>query len=197
MPHHRIGGTSIGGDSYAGGNVLRYWSELALDNANRNKGKKLYWLWLRLASLLWKISLPGQEHQLAAAWYGNDTTWRMVMDLNIIINYGKADGTIADIPQRFLYSFCDGIIGGQGDGPLRPDPLNLGVVSFSNDSATTDIAMATLMNLKIARIPLLIAAKEFMPDRNVEIKLNGEQCDLNKLAKYAISATPPPGWENY
>ncbi|MBK6729399.1 MAG: DUF362 domain-containing protein [Bacteroidetes bacterium] len=39
LPHHRIGGTSIGGDSYAGGNVLRYWSELALDNANRNKGK--------------------------------------------------------------------------------------------------------------------------------------------------------------
>ncbi len=197
LPHHRIGGIAIGGDSYAGGNKLRYWSELALDNANRNKGKKLYWLWLRLASLLWKISLPGKEHQHAAAWYGNDTTWRMVMDLNIIINYGKADGTLADTPQRFLYSFCDGIIGGQGDGPLRPEPLSLGVISFSNDSATTDIAMATLMNLKINKIPLLTAAKEFMPDRSVEIKLNGETCDLNKLIEYATPTVLPPGWENY
>ncbi|MBK6729398.1 MAG: hypothetical protein IPG60_00005 [Bacteroidetes bacterium] len=62
-------------------------------------------VWIRLASLLWKISLPGKEHQHAAAWYGNDTTWRVVMDLNIIINYGKADGTIADTPRDFYTAF--------------------------------------------------------------------------------------------
>lgn len=197
LPHHRIGGTKQGGDSYPGGNILRYWSELCLDNANRNKGKRSYWYWLRFSILLWKISLPEKQHQLSAAWFGNDTTWRMVMDLNTIVNFGRADGTIADTPQRFLYSFCDGIIGGQGDGPLWPDPLNLGVVSFSNDSATNDIAMAALMNLKIDRMPLLTAAKSFMPDRSVEIKMNGTVCSVHDLFKYATSAAIPPGWENY
>jgi hypothetical protein len=197
LPHHRIGGTGMGGDSYPGKNRLRYWSELALDNANRKKGKSIYWFWIRLSSLLWKISMPKKNHQLSAAWFGNDTTWRMVMDLNMIVNYGRADGTLADEPQRFLYSFCDGIVGGQGDGPLRPDPLNLGVVCFSDDSATTDVCMAILMELKIEKLPLLKAAKAFMPGRKIDIRLNGNPIQITALEKYTTQAIPPPGWENY
>lgn len=197
LPHHRIGGTNMGGDSYPGKNILRYLSELALDNANRNKGKKRYWFWLRLSSLLWKLSFPGKKHQPAAAWFGNNTTWRMVMDLNMVINYGKSDGTLSDKPQRFLYSFCDGIIGGEGDGPLLPEPLNLGVVCFSNDSAYTDICMAILMGLKIEKIPLLTAAKSFMLNRKVSINLNGAPVNLDNLYKYRTNAVLPPGWQDY
>ena len=197
LPHHRIGGTGMGGDSYPGNNKLRYWAELALDNANRKKGKTVYWFWIRLSSLLWKISLPTKQHQLSAAWFGNDTTWRMVMDLNLIVNYGRADGTLAETPQRFLYSFCDGIVGGQGDGPLRPDPLNLGVVCFTNDSASADVCMADLMGMKVNKMPLLMAAKSFMPNRKVDINLNGKPIQLKELEKFATNALPPPGWENY
>ena len=197
LPHHRIGGTGMGGDSYPGKNLLRYWAELALDNANRKKGKKAYWFWLRLSSLLWKISFPKTEHQPSAAWYGNDTTWRMVMDLNMIVNYGCADGTLSDKPQRFLYSFCDGIIGGQGDGPLWPDPLKLGVVCFSDNSACTDICMAILMQLKIEKLPLLMAAKSFMAEHNITINLNGIVAQQKELEKYSTAAMPAPGWINY
>ncbi len=197
LPHHRIGGTGMGGDSYPGKNWLRYAAELALDNANRNKGKKLYLFWTRLSSLLWKLSRPTLQHQHSAAWFGNDTTWRMVMDLNMVANYGKADGTLADMPNRFLYSFCDGIIGGQGDGPLLPDPLNLGVLCFSNDSANTDICMAKMMGLKIDHIPLLMAAKSFMPNRKTTVSLNGEIININELDKFATPAIPPPGWLDY
>lgn len=197
LPHHRIGGTSMGGDSYPGGNILRYWSELALDTANRRKGKKSYWFWVRLSTVLWRISLPGKKHQLSAAWYGNDTTWRMVMDLNLVLNFGKIDGTLAESPQRFLYSFCDGIIGGQGDGPLRPDPLNLGVICFSNDSASTDLCMATLMGLQVERIPLLQAAKRFTEGVNPVFVLNGREITLRELKRYATNAIPSPGWQDY
>lgn len=197
LPHHRIGGTGMGGDSYPGNNKLRYWAELALDNANRKKGKRIYWFWIRLSSLLWKISLPTKLHQPSAAWFGNDTTWRMVMDLNLIVNYGRADGTLADTPQRLLYSFCDGIIGGQGDGPLRPDPLNLGVVCFTNDSATADICMARMMGLSINDIPLLVAAKSFIPNQNTGITLNGITSSITELEKYTTKAIPPPGWVDY
>jgi len=197
LPHHRIGGTKMGGDSYPGKNRLRYWAELALDNANRKMGKPLYWFWSRVSTLLWLLSFPKKEHQLNAAWFGNDTTWRMVMDLNLIINFGKEDGTLADTPQRFLYSFCDGVIGGQGDGPLWPDPLNLGIVSFTDDSASNDICMATLMELNVKKIPLLLAAKSFMPGRKISIQLNGKEITEKELLKYSIKATPSPGWENY
>ncbi len=198
LPHHRIGGAGADGDSYAGNSRLRYLSELALDNAYRQKGKLLYKCWRRLASLLWKISFPQKnKHQLNGAWFGNDTTWRMVMDLNMVMVFGKKDGTLSDTPQRYLYNFCDGIIGGQGDGPLKPDPLNLGLICFSNDAAVTDTCMAELMGLSVGNIPLLAAAKSFMPRREVSVKLDGKGTSVNNLKQYAVKAALPPGWMDY
>ena len=84
LPHHRLGGDGFGGDCYPGKSYLRLWSELALDNANRNQGKFLYWFWIKLSSFLWRLKRGSNVHQVAASWYGNDTTWRMVMDLNKI-----------------------------------------------------------------------------------------------------------------
>lgn len=195
LPHHRIGGTKMGGDSYPGKSRVRYWAELAMDNANRNMGNFWYRVWFKISTTLWALSFPGKEHQWHAAWYGNDTTWRMVMDLNLIVNYGKPDGSLADTPQRLLYSFCDGIVGGQGDGPLSPDPLNLGVMSFTDDSATNDICMATMMGLPLEKLPLLTAAKLFTPNRKVQVMLNGQPVKIDNLRSYAVKAIPSPGWQ--
>lgn len=197
LPHHRLGGTDMGGDCYPGKNYLRYTAELLQDTANRHLGKPVYKFWARASAFIWRLSRPKKTDYLAAAWYGNDTTWRMVMDLNLIVNFGKLDGTLAKTPQRILYSLCDGIVGGQGDGPLKPDPLNLGVVCFSDDSSRTDISMATLMGLDVIKIPLLQAAKTFMTDRKISIKYNGEEVRMDDLKKDAVAAIPPPGWVNY
>lgn len=194
LPHHRMGGTGFGGDCYPGKNYLRYWAELATDFANRRQGKILYWLGFRTASLLWKISLPGKEHQFAAGWYGNDTTWRMVLDLNKIVEFGRIDGTLTNQPQRQLFSLCDGIIGGQGDGPLEPEPLPLGVISFTNHSAANDVAMATLMGFDINKIPLLKATIKHTLNKNLIIKFNNESVELSALKEKAVQTTPPPGW---
>ena len=197
LPHHRLGGSAMGGDCYPGGNIFRYWSELCQDNANRNKGKKMYWFWLRLASLLWRISFPKKVHQVAAGWYGNDTTWRMVLDLNTIVYFGRADGTIADTPQRSFYSLCDGITGGEGDGPLDPDPLNLGMITFTNDSAWNDVCLAMLMGMDIDYVPLLVNAKKFIPGSKPVISFNGKIVEPSFLKQHALSAVMPPGWLNY
>lgn len=197
LPHHRIGGTKSGGDSYPGNNWLRNWSERCYDQGNRNLGKSSYWFWVRVASLLWKLSKPGPMDRFGAGWHGNDTTWRMVMDLNLIVNYGKEDGTLAETPQRVLYSLCDGIIAGQKDGPLKPSPLELGVLCFTNDSSWADICMATLMGMEVQRLPLLMAAKEFSAFRKIEITLNGKNIQLEALKKLAITAEMPAGWINY
>lgn len=197
LPHHRIGGTDMGGDCYPGKNYLRYTAELLQDEANRHLGKPIYKFWVRTSALLWRLSRPRRTDHLAAGWFGNDTTWRMVMDLNTIVNFGKKDGTISKTPQRLLYSLCDGIVGGQGDGPLKPEPLNLGVVCFSDDSSRTDISMATLMGLDVNKIPLLQAAKSFMSDKEIEIFYNGNRINPEDLKQHAVKAIPPPGWVDY
>jgi hypothetical protein len=197
LPHHRVGGKGSGGDCYPGKNIFRRISEYFLDCANRQQGRNIYWFWLYSSAIMWKLSLPKSVHQLEAGWYGNDTCWRMVMDLNKIAIYGKKDGSISNTTQRELYSLTDGIVGGQGDGPLNPQPLPLGVICFSNNSSMTDICMATLMGFNIQKIPLLKTAGQKIILKNISINLNGQHTTLKKITKLSLQALPPSGWVDY
>ena len=195
LPHHRIGGSEMGGDCYPGKNKIRYISEKARDKANRNAGNYKYTLWAGISYLLWELLPKRNAYSKYAGWYGNDTTWRMVHDLNKIAVYGKANGTISSNPQRTIYSLCDGIVGGQGDGPLRPIPLPLGIISFTNDSVLNDIGMAILMGFDWQKINLLknSATKERIMEFKLE--LNNQSIDFLKLKSESIKTIPPPGWE--
>lgn len=197
LPHHRKGGTANGGDCYPGNNIFLNLSEQALDAANRRRGKNLYKPLLYLSILLWKLSFPSPKENLSAAWFGNDTTWRMALDIDFIAKYGRKDGKIDKTPQRIIYSLSDGIIGGQGDGPLNPDPLALGFICFSNTSGFTDAAMATLMGFDINKLPLIKNSLERESIDQVSLFLNDEQIQLEDLKKYSIKTTPPPGWVDY
>jgi uncharacterized protein (DUF362 family) len=196
LPHHRIGGTGVGGDCYPGRSFLRYLSELSLDESNRKQGTRSFWYWQKLTSLLWFLSSPGLEHNLQAGWHGNDTCWRMVLDLNRIAEYGLVDGTIADKPQRQIFSLCDGIVGGQGNGPLNPLPLPLGIVSLSNNSSINDIAMAILMRMPCDAIPLLRNYTESQLS-NFELTVNGMKHRLKNLENFSMTTIPPVGWQDF
>jgi uncharacterized protein (DUF362 family) len=197
LPHHRIGGTGFGGDCYPGKNILRLLSERMLDFANRRQGKLMYWFGIRSSILLWKLSFPKSIHQLSAGWYGNDTTWRMVLDLNKIAMYGKLDGTISKTPQRLIYSLCDGVIGGQGNGPLSPDPLALGVISLTNNSGLNDVIMGILMGFDIQKIPLLNVFNTKTNMENSKIFWNNKVVNLSEIHNNCIETLPPPGWNKY
>ena len=197
LPHHRIGGTELGGDCYPGGNRLRYWSELIRDEANRNKGNWKYKFYTRISSLFWRLSFPKKVHNTAAGWFGNDTTWRMVMDLNQIVYYGTKEGTLKNNKQRLFFSLNDGIIGGQGDGPLKPKPLALGIVSFTNTSSWNDLVLSQLMGMESEKIPLLVSAKTFEKNAKVVFKLNGNSVNFKDYLKLAVNAEMPPGWLEY
>lgn len=197
LPHHRIGGDQIGGDCYPGKSYLRFTAEKALDIANRYQGKRLYWIWYWLAAVLWRLSFPKKVHNLAAGWYGNDTCWRMVMDLNKIAVFGNKDGTLSEKPQRIIYSLCDGLVGGQGDGPLNPNPLPLGVISLSNNSSLNDYCMTILMGFDPNKIPFLLNANINVQTQENEIFLNGRKVNFLNLLSHSIPTIPPPGWIEY
>ena len=62
-------------------------------------------------------------------WHGNDTTWRMCLDLNQIVLFADQDGHLHDTPQRKYFSVVDGVIAGEADGPLSPTPKEAGYVA--------------------------------------------------------------------
>ncbi len=145
----------------------------------------------------WKVSKPNNEQNMAAAWYGNDTVWRMVLDINQIAIFGKADGTLSNQPQRELFCLSDGIIAGQGNGPLKPEMFGLGIVAFSNNAALMDYTSGLLMGLEVNKISLLRNAFEWFKNLDYKIVFNNKLCTFDQLLKYKINAKMPPGWINY
>lgn len=197
LPHHRIGSKSQGGDCYKSFSIYRTCSEWLLDFSNRHRGEFIYRVARKLSSILWSLSKPNDEVSVNAGWFGNDTVWRMVMDLNYIAHYGKPDGTLADIPQRVMYTLCDGIVGGQGSGPLQPDPLALGILSFSNDPYLMDEVMGYIFSLELEKVPLLNEAKRLNAPKEKEYWLNGNQVSLDDIKALKTDVILAPGWVNY
>jgi len=70
----------------------------------------------------------GDRVGMDGSWSGNDTIWRTCLDLNRILLYGRADGTMSDEMQRRVIHIADAVIAGQGNGPLAPEPLDLGLL---------------------------------------------------------------------
>jgi hypothetical protein len=156
LPHHRVGGSWTGGDCYPGFDPIRRLVEFSLDKANMQVGNPGYLNWSRRAHRLlgWQRRL-GRPTDVEGGWYGNDTCWRMALDLNRIALYGRPDGSLAETPQRKIITIMDAVVAGQGEGPLGPEPLALGCLLYAEDSACLDWVAAGLMGLDPAAIPLV------------------------------------------
>lgn len=206
LPHHRVGGTFWGGDCYNGFAPLKRLAETLLDKANHRIGTAEYINWVKWVNrfLGWHVKLRG-DGNIEGAWFKNDTVWRMVLDLNRILLYGRINGTMAEVQQRRIYSLTDAIVAGEGDGPLSPTPVNLGVVTFSSSSAFADLVHTTLMGFDWRKIPLVREAFggfEYPLTSNgpesCNIVCNGEWLSLDDLAAgYSKRFRPPSGWAEH
>jgi uncharacterized protein (DUF362 family) len=201
LPHHRVGGTASGGDCYPGRSFFRRMGEFFEDSANRHIGSRLYLAWIYPYAVIRRLFTTPETGSLEAAWYGNDTTWRMVLDLNRILLHGRPDGTMADAPQRRLFSLTDAIICGQGEGPLSPTPLLLGAVTFSDCAPAADAVHAALLQMDYRRIPLIreafgrfrwpLAAEGGVPTA----VCNGQSMSVDEVvARIGVKARLPAGW---
>lgn len=90
-------------------------------------------------------------------WYGNDTCWRMCLDLNKCLSYGKPDGTFysAAANRKRHLVLVDGIIAGEGRGPMDPDPVNAGIILFGTNPPSVDAACAILMGFDPECLPIV------------------------------------------
>lgn len=92
---------------------------------------------------------------LSGSWEGNDTIWRMVIDINRIARFGDRRGRLLSTPQRTVYHFVDGIVAGEGEGPLRSTPRGIGLFMHGSDAAALDALAAALMGFDPLLVPLL------------------------------------------
>jgi uncharacterized protein (DUF362 family) len=153
LPHHRVGGSARGGDCYPGRSRVKELHERALDALNGSHSfvaRSALSIPAQILSIVGRLVVD--DIGVEGAWVGNDTVWRMVLDLNRILHYGCADGSLSDTPQRRVLSIVDALVAGQGDGPLAPEPFELGALLFGRDSAATDWVAAGLLGYDPASI---------------------------------------------
>ena len=73
----------------------------------------------------------GDDFIRSGNWYGNRTTWRMCLDLNRCLYYSDARGPAPRCARPRcapVLTVLDGIVAGEGEGPLAPRDVPLGVV---------------------------------------------------------------------
>ncbi|HKG22691.1 MAG TPA: DUF362 domain-containing protein, partial [Blastocatellia bacterium] len=155
LPHHRVGGSESGGDCYPGGSLVKRALEYTLDRQNRTSSFAVGRLWNTASTQLHRVShLMGDRLDVEGSWSGNDTIWRTCLDLNRILLYGRADRSLAQAPQRRVIHVVDSVVAGQGDGPLRPQPLPLGLILVGGNAAAIDWIGAELLGYNAGLISI-------------------------------------------
>jgi len=209
LPHHREGTPSQGGDQYADDGMIH-----RVERKTMECFRKVFPLFGPLRRILaGPIKSLGKrvfgdtnkDTIRSGNWYGNDTTWRMTLDLNRILLYADRNGYIQDHPAKNVFCIVDGIVGGEGNGPLDPTPTRAGVVFAGVNPVAVELACAQLMGFDWQRLPLLHRAlaahplplTSFSPD-DVTCRLPGDRCvPLTTLScEMNMHFVPHFGWRD-
>jgi uncharacterized protein (DUF362 family) len=155
LPHHLKGSYFAGGDCYCTGNVFARWAERWYDGwwegyAGMSGPKRVACAMthrlLRAAALA-----TGGGGISAGSWSGNETLWRTVLDLNHLLYFGVKT-------PKHIITVVDGIVAGEGDGPLKPSPKAVGLLLGGENPACLDGVLAHLMGYNLSRVPLVYHA---------------------------------------
>ncbi len=132
-------------------------------------------------------------------WYGNDTLWRSLIDLNKIMFYADKNGILQNVPQRKILSIIDGVIGGEGYGPMYTGDKKSGVLAGGMDSVAVDTVCTRLMGFDHQKIPTIkntAFLKEYKLGTanlsNIEVCSNCAKWDDINLA-----FEPPYDWKGH
>ena len=129
----------------------------------------------------------------------------MAVDLARIVEHATKEGQLQPEKQRAHIMFTDGIIGGEGDGPLSPRPVPLGYLSFSDNVATGDYVNCLAMGFDPAKIPMIREAFRLGKYRlagtskfDARIQINGNAVRSEDMgSKLCRKFLPPREWRGY
>ena len=159
LPHHTEGTPDQGGDQFPQATL-----KAKLESSLMGRIKKM----LFGNHLLSKIFVPvkklgrlifGDTQKVVRSgnWHGNDTCWRMVVDLNKCLFHFDGEGRPRTKSLRYL-AVVDGIIGGEGNGPMAPDPKPCGVIVAGTNPLAVDSVCCALMGFDWKKVRMLAGA---------------------------------------
>jgi hypothetical protein len=210
LPHHSEGGPSEGGDQFPKDGL-----KSKIEGPLTAAVKKHIFANPHLARRLSRVNdlgkrLFGKTGKVIRSgnWHGNDTIWRMILDLNKILFYGNPDGTLREDawPSAKKYiGIVDAVLAGEGFGPLEPEPVEMGYLICGTNPVAIDSVCATLMGFDYSKIPSIanafrVSRYNFCPFKaeDIEILLDGATYALETIPEERIVAFDASlGWKGH
>ena len=215
LPHFRWGSPKHGGDEYWDKHVILHqlhsWARERLQGKSKLVFHLMRGCWTVMKQVMGietrQAVRSGRSNQrkrffiVGGAWYGNDVIWRTILDINRILFYCDKLGKMTNTPQRRYFAVVDGVVAGEGNGPIEPIPRKAGILLAGFDPVVLDWAAAQLMGFDPFRIPLTRYAS-FLWEHNpfeiyeykIEAQIGGEWQQIRIKDLPSLNFLAPPGW---
>jgi uncharacterized protein (DUF362 family) len=206
LPHFIVGAPSQGGDQYINPSRRKETVLWLHDRIQSNPYMPVKFFFAVIKRILWdsRLIIPFKDGIYEAMWPGNDTLWRVVLDLNRIVMYADKNGRLRDSPQRGQFHLIDGIAGGDGDGPVANDRVAARVLLTGQTSACVDAVGATLMGFDVGKIPVIYRAFADSSHKSpvttvaydsIRIGVGEREMTLGEFGQeYHLGFAPHPNW---
>ncbi len=163
LPHHTNLSKQEGGDAYFHKSQALQIANEWLDKMNiftaegkveeAQKAKAMYYQYSDFGKA------ESGEIYWEGSWYGNDTIWRTLFDLNKILFHADKNGIIRANKQRRYFVVADMIVSGEKEGPLEPTPRPVGMIAMGYDPCCFDQAIVSMMGFDYRLLPSVYEIK--------------------------------------
>lgn len=201
LPHHTVGTPKDGGDQFESSS-----SATAIESGVTMIAKRIIVRFKFLSPLLVPLKKlavavwgSNKVKPRSGGWYGNDTLWRTILDLNKVLLYAGKDGTLRedsmDSQKRYI-GIVDAIYAGQGNGPLEPERLQANCIICGTNPAAIDAVAAKLMHFDYKKIPQISHAFEVKKYKIIDGDYSAVSCVRHGKATPIVEfSCPDRNWE--
>ncbi len=196
LPHYVFGAPANGGDQF---DALTL--KTRLENAIVRPAKQLLlrgigpfqMLARRTKRIGYGVFGDTEDVVRSGNWHGNDTVWRMSLDLNRILMYANEDGTMREgSAVKRYFSVVDGIVGMEGNGPVAGTPREAGLLIGGANPVAVDVVCARLMGLDPDRLPIIRRA---WGSHRYPLA-TGSEADVAPLSNVTVWNRPLASWRS-
>jgi len=209
LPHCMTGAPEEGGDQYIHPSRRKRICTELHDRIQSSPSVPEKFLCAVIKKALWNTHriVPFKDDIYDAMWYGNDTLWRTLLDINRAALYADKAGVLRTVPQRGYFCLIDGVIGGEREGPSSPDVVRPGVLMAGFNPIALDAVASTLMGFDIERIPSV--SKGFEDANHTMPLYSGTKEDIQVLCDSGVTGLagfaaqenlgfePHPNWKGH
>ncbi len=196
LPHHRTGGPNKNGDEFPENNFLKnIYSWLSKYTYKHNKFINLI---RKCVSFILGKTNKGRFRE--GSWYGNDTIWRTILDLNKLIVYTDKKGILTDNVQRKIFNVADMIVSGEKEGPLLPSDKKVGLIVAGFNSLNNDHIITQIMGFSPSKIKYIengYKLQKLKISNSIDFNVLDENGIVKDIKKYNKHFKATDGWKDY